>query len=174
MDMTAAKPPRQFTERGKFDSPVGLFQIGLIDEGLAWISLPARQPCVEITEASDSVLMVRVKVWLNCYFSEKVTHCDLPLVIAGTPFQRRVWQALLEIPYGTTLSYAQLAQQLNTHPRAIGNACRHNQIPLIIPCHRIVAKNGLGGFAGEISGDWPKLKQWLITYEQQQTLPTTS
>jgi len=89
----------------------------------------------------------------------------LPLAPTGTPFQKRVWQALLEIPPGRVRTYGDLARSLGTSPRAVGNACRANPIPLLIPCHRVVAADGLGGFAGETTGTWPDLKRWLLRLE---------
>ncbi len=101
------------------------------------------------------------------YFNKKeetFTHIDI--APQGTPFQQRVWQALQGIPYGQTRTYQQLAQQLNTSARAVGNACRANPIPIIIPCHRILAKSGIGGFMGKKSGHPLKIKQFLLTIEQ--------
>ncbi len=66
----------------------------------------------------------------------------------ATPFQRRVWAALERIPYGEVRTYGDLARELGTSPRAVGGACARNPLPLLVPCHRVVAKSGLGGFAG--------------------------
>jgi methylated-DNA-[protein]-cysteine S-methyltransferase len=82
----------------------------------------------------------------------------------GTVFQQRVWQAIASIPLGQTRSYGQLAEQLNSGPRAVANACGANRIPLIIPCHRVLAKNGLGGFMqGKKNG--LNIKRWLLAHE---------
>ena len=83
----------------------------------------------------------------------------------GTEFQRRVWDALLEIPPGQTRTYGELARDLRSSPRAVGGACRRNPIPLLIPCHRVVAANGVGGFAGQTSGRWMDIKRWLLSHE---------
>lgn len=82
------------------------------------------------------------------YFASKRQTFDLPVKLAGTPFQLAVWQAIKEIDYGATMSYGQLAQKINRPKavRAVGSACGANPVPLIIPCHRVVAKGGLGGF----------------------------
>lgn len=85
----------------------------------------------------------------------------------ATPFSLRVWEAMAKIPYGETRTYGQLAAQLSTSARAVGGACRRNPLPLLIPCHRVVAKNGLGGY----SGDWEKgkaltIKEKLLAWEQ--------
>jgi methylated-DNA-[protein]-cysteine S-methyltransferase len=83
----------------------------------------------------------------------------------GTDFQRRVWDALLRIPPGQTRTYGELAKELDSSPRAVGGACRSNPIPLLIPCHRVVAANGDGGFAGHTRGRWMDIKRWLINHE---------
>ncbi len=93
---------------------------------------------------------------------------DLPLAPEGTPFQLRVWRVLCEIPPGHTLTYGELARRLETSPRAVGGACRANPVPLLIPCHRVVARNGLGGFAGRRQGAWPDLKARLLAHERKQ------
>jgi methylated-DNA-[protein]-cysteine S-methyltransferase len=90
--------------------------------------------------------------------------CFEPL-LEGTAFQQRVWHELLQIPLGHTLTYGQLARQLGSSPRAIGNACRANPCPLVVPCHRVVGKTGLGGFAGKNSGPKLQIKRWLLMHE---------
>jgi len=91
---------------------------------------------------------------------------SLPLLPSGTPFQQRVWQALQAIPYGQVLSYGALAKQLGSSARAIGGACRANPIPVIIPCHRVVAAHDIGGFSGDRYGGKVLIKQWLLAHEQ--------
>jgi len=90
---------------------------------------------------------------------------DLLFVPSGTPFQLRVWRALLAIPVGQSLSYGALAAQLNTAPRAIGQACGANPLPLVIPCHRVVSAQGLGGFMHAASGAPLDIKAWLLRHE---------
>jgi len=90
---------------------------------------------------------------------------DVELNTKGTPFQKKVWQALQKIPAGQVMTYGELARQLNTSARAVGNACRANPIPLVIPCHRVVAKSGLGGFSGSKDGAPVKIKAWLLAHE---------
>lgn len=99
------------------------------------------------------------------YF-KKAQSFELPFVIQlGTPFQQRVWQALLAIPLGQTRTYGELAKKLKTSARAIGMACRTNPIALIVPCHRVVAANDLGGFGGRRDGKPLRVKQWLLAHE---------
>lgn len=103
---------------------------------------------------------------LNNYLQNPHHVFNLPFYLQGTPFQQRVWEALRAIPCGETYSYMQLAQKLQTSPRAVGNACRANPIPIIIPCHRIVAKQGIGGYAGQSqSGKMIDIKKWLLLHE---------
>ncbi|HHO59948.1 MAG TPA: methylated-DNA--[protein]-cysteine S-methyltransferase [Thiotrichales bacterium] len=83
----------------------------------------------------------------------------------GTDFQRKVLQALLEIPCGCTRTYGQIAKQLRTSPRAVGNACRRNPVPLIIPCHRVVAASGPGGYDGATAGPLLDMKLRLLKHE---------
>ena len=92
---------------------------------------------------------------------------DLLFVPSGTPFQLRVWRALLAIPAGQVLSYGALAAQLNTAPRAVGQACGSNPLPLVIPCHRVVSANGLGGFMHAASGAPLDIKAWLLRHESK-------
>jgi methylated-DNA-[protein]-cysteine S-methyltransferase len=82
----------------------------------------------------------------------------------GTAFQQRIWQAIAAIPVGQTFTYGQIASQIGSGPRAVANACGANNIPLIIPCHRVVAQNGIGGFMqGTHNG--LVIKRWLLAHE---------
>ncbi len=102
---------------------------------------------------------------LRAYLADPQFTFQLPLQLSGTPYQQRVWQALRKIPLGTVKTYGQLATQLNSSPRAIGQACRCNPIPIIIPCHRIVSATSLGGFAGKTAGKRINTKRWLLSHE---------
>lgn len=83
---------------------------------------------------------------INAYFNNATYVFNLPLTLNGTPYQQRVWQSICEIPVGQVRSYQTLAQQLGSGARAVANACGANHLPLLIPCHRVVTKDGLGGF----------------------------
>jgi methylated-DNA-[protein]-cysteine S-methyltransferase len=102
---------------------------------------------------------------LRSYFHDPRKYFYIPLAPKGTTFQRRVWRALQRIPVGQTLSYGALARKLSTSARAVGNACRANPVPIVIPCHRVVAYDGAGGFMGKRSGSALRLKQWLLQHE---------
>lgn len=103
---------------------------------------------------------------LNAWFDDPRAVFDLPLDLNGTPFQRRVWAALQAIPAGETRSYGELARALSSSPRAIGGACRANPLPIIVPCHRVVAGSGMGGYSGATAGRMLAIKQWLLQHER--------
>ncbi len=101
---------------------------------------------------------------LHAYFAGKLRDFDLPLAPEGTPFQRRVWQELLKIPYGETISYGELARRIGKPhaSRAVGLANGANPISIVIPCHRVIGSNGhLTGYGGGL-----KNKQWLLALER--------
>jgi methylated-DNA-[protein]-cysteine S-methyltransferase len=91
---------------------------------------------------------------------------DLPLLIDGTPFQRRLWDALCAIPRGRTLTYGELGRRLEAPARAVGQACGDNRLPIVIPCHRVVAADGIGGFAHSRQGYLIEAKRWLLEHER--------
>ena len=103
---------------------------------------------------------------LRAYFRNPRFTFTLPLSLQGTPFQKCVWQMLQDIPCGTVLSYGAVAKNLLTAPRAVGSACCANPLPIVIPCHRVVASDGPGGFSGTSQGQYIHIKQWLLTHEQ--------
>ena len=85
---------------------------------------------------------------LEAYFAGDLTNFDLPLRPAGSAFEQRVWAAMRQIPYGKTQCYGALAASIGSAARAVGGACGRNPIPIVIPCHRVLAKAGLGGYSG--------------------------
>ncbi|MEY2342224.1 methylated-DNA--[protein]-cysteine S-methyltransferase [Acidithiobacillus sp. IBUN Pt1247-S3] len=89
----------------------------------------------------------------------------LPMRASGTPFQRCVWNALQKIPLGRVRSYGELASVLHNAPRAVGQACRRNPIAILIPCHRVLAKHGLGGYSGKREGAEIAYKDLLLRHE---------
>lgn len=100
---------------------------------------------------------------LDEYFEGRRKTFDLPLAPDGSPFQRRVWTALRQIPYGSVSSYGELAHVIDSAPRAVGGACGRNPLPIIIPCHRVLAANGaLGGYSGF---DGLETKRFLLVLE---------
>lgn len=87
------------------------------------------------------------------------------LLKQGSPYRQLVWSELCRIPFGTTLSYSALAARIGSSPRAVGNACRDNPYPFIIPCHRVVSANGLGGYCGKTGGGYLDIKSRLLEFE---------
>lgn len=107
---------------------------------------------------------------LQSYFDDPDFRFDLPLAPVGTPFQQRVWQIISAIPRGEVLSYGQVARELRSAPRAVGQACGNNWFPLVIPCHRVTAAGGgLGGFAhsADAQGFLLGVKRWLLAHEDR-------
>ena len=91
---------------------------------------------------------------------------DLPLLVEGSAFQRRLWEALCAIPRGETLTYGELGRRLAAPARAVGQACGDNRLPIVIPCHRVVAAAGIGGFAHARRGYLIEAKRWLLEHER--------
>lgn len=112
-----------------------------------------------------NALAERCTAALQHYVDDPGWPLDLPVLLAGTVHQQRVWQALQALPNGETISYGALAEMLGSGARAVGNACRRNPVPLIVPCHRVVAKHAMGGFAGDRDGGWTNIKKWLLQHE---------
>jgi methylated-DNA-[protein]-cysteine S-methyltransferase len=104
---------------------------------------------------------------LDAYWHDPAHIIDLVYAPAGTPFQLRVWHALRDIPPGQPTTYGALARRLGTAARAVGQACGSNPLPILIPCHRVLAVNGLGGFMHASSGAPLDVKNWLLTHERR-------
>jgi methylated-DNA-[protein]-cysteine S-methyltransferase len=127
--------------------------------------LPLSAPSV----SPGNELAKRAERQLASYKRDANSAFDLPVVIEGTELQKAVWRAMCAIPRGKTRSYGDLARELGTDPREIGQACGDNRLPLVIPCHRIVAANGIGGFAHATSGYLVEAKRWLLMHEAAAT-----
>jgi methylated-DNA-[protein]-cysteine S-methyltransferase len=113
----------------------------------------------------SSPLLTRAKAALDAYFDgEALLPVDLPLAPQGTPYRQKVWAALREIPAGETRSYTEIARIAGGSPRSVGGANAVNPIPILIPCHRVLATTGLGGYSG---GEGLETKRILLQLEQQ-------
>lgn len=115
-----------------------------------------------------AVLPQLTGIWeqrLNAYFAGELKDFNYPPSSAGTTFQQKVWQTISRIPYGQIASYGDIARVLNTSPRAVGQACGRNPLPIIIPCHRIVSAQGLGGFSLGTKDFELNIKRWLLNHE---------
>lgn len=141
-----------------FESPVGLLRLEASGQGLRHLSPTARRE----PEAQDALLREAI-AQLRAYFSGALQRFSLPLDPQGTAFQRKVWTALSQVPYGKVVTYGQLAQAINRPGacRAVANAVGRNPLMILLPCHRVVASNGLGGFTGGLA-----IKRALLSLEQ--------
>ncbi len=149
-----------------FDSPIGILAIqftGARVYGLSFLDKMEAQAELESSQAGP--LLEQLRIQLQNYFAAVPCGFNLPLQLKGTDFQQRVWAALQQIPMGEVRTYGQLAEQLHSSARAVGNACRHNPVPLIVPCHRVVSARGLGGFCGRTDGPEVRRKHWLLSHE---------
>lgn len=140
-----------------YNSPLGPLSIFEEDEHI--VALDWGWPPL----SEETPLLSSVFHQLEAYFSRQLNAFDVPLAPRGTAFQHRVWNLMQQIPYGQIRTYGDIATELGTSPRAIGGACGRNPIPILIPCHRIIARNGaLGGYSGL---DGIETKEWLLRLE---------
>ena len=145
-----------------FESPVG--RLGIRMQGAALGQLLFLSGRYRLRPPASPQAEQVVQAVLE-YFDNPRHSPELAVQLTGTDFQLRVWQALRRIPSGSTLTYGALAQRLGSGARAVGNACRHNPVPIVVPCHRVVAQRGPGGFAGQRQGRLLDVKQRLLRHE---------
>jgi len=146
------------------DSPIGLLTIAADEEGLHSIEFGEGAPVSPEAQRSDRGLVHETILQLRAYFARKLFEFTLPLKPNGTPFQKEVWRELQRIPYGTVISYGELARRVGNPKasRAVGAANGSNPIPIIIPCHRVIGSNGkMTGYAGGLS-----IKEALLELEK--------
>lgn len=145
-----------------YDFPVGRICIEATDTAVTKIQMGDTE---EHAAVQETALIMETARQLRQYFDGERRQFDLPLQAAGTAFQEKVWQGLQDIPYGETRSYQALAESIG-HPkacRAVGGANHHNPIMIVIPCHRVIGKNGsLVGFGGGLD-----VKAWLLEHERK-------
>lgn len=110
-------------------------------------------------------LAAKVCRQIERYLADPDFGFDLPIEFNGTAFQNKVWRAICDIPRGKTLTYIAVARKLATAPRPVGGACGANRIPIVIPCHRVVGSNGIGGFMKARGGFPIEIKKWLLRHE---------
>jgi methylated-DNA-[protein]-cysteine S-methyltransferase len=112
-----------------------------------------------------SLLAERAARQLERYREDPDAKFDLPVMVEGSALQRGVWDAMCSIPRGKTRTYGELARELGADARAIGQACGDNRLPIVIPCHRVVAADGIGGFGHATGGYLLEVKRWLLMHE---------
>ena len=115
-------------------------------------------------DSEETPLLREAARQLQAYFDGDLQRFDLPLAPTGSSYQQRVWQALRDIPHGETRTYAEIARCAGGSPRSVGGANGRNPIPIVIPCHRVIATTGLGGYSG---GDGLPTKRYLLALEQR-------
>ena len=129
-----------------------------------WVDKGAAEPSMHSSLSPKAgILHKQIILSLDNYFqfghsAEKIACCP-----SGTPFQKKIWDFLVQIPFGSVITYGEIAKKLHTSSQAVGQACRRNKISIFIPCHRVVAKTGLGGFFGGSQG--MHIKHWLLQHE---------
>ncbi len=125
-----------------------------------WLVTPTDASAALAPTASHPLQQLLSAYWQNPHTSVTIT-----LLEQGSSYRRKVWQQLSATALGETLSYAALASQIGSAARPVGNACRDNPYPLFIPCHRVIAANGLGGYCGQTTGGLMAIKTRLLAYE---------
>jgi methylated-DNA-[protein]-cysteine S-methyltransferase len=150
-----------------YSSPIGDLLLTSDGDALTGLTMcqhrgrPARGP--EADWQRDDSVFQEVRDQLDAYFKGRLRDFELPLRMAGTPFQHQVWEALRAIPHGETMSYADLARRIGRPgaSRAVGSANGRNPISIVVPCHRVIAADGtLGGYGGGLDR-----KEWLLLHE---------
>jgi methylated-DNA-[protein]-cysteine S-methyltransferase len=143
---SAVPEPAPDVHRLTVPSPIGnltLFEQGGAITGLTWAAGP------HIRNGPPTALLAEAETQLAAYFDSRLKNFDLPVAATGSEFQTGVWRAISTIPFGTTLTYGDLAKKLGTGPRAVAGACGANPIPIIVPCHRVLGAGGrLHGYSG--------------------------
>ncbi len=148
--------------QARLAAPFGMLGIHCTDEALTGIEflVPDDQ-----TQAPCNAFAEKVCEQLTAYFTDPDFHFDLLLKLNGTAHQTKVWQAMCAIPRGQTRYYGELAAVVYSSPRAVGQACGNNPIPIVIPCHRVVSKYCMGGFMHHSGGVVLDIKRWLLAHE---------
>lgn len=149
------------------DSPVGPLTLVAVNGTLTGLYMDAARyrPPAEAFGEPDAAVFIETASQLRGYFAGELSEFDLPLTLTATPFQRTVWSTLLQIPYGQTVSYGQLADRIGrpTAARAVGMASSRNPLSIIVPCHRVVGAAGdLTGYGGGL-----ERKRYLLALERR-------
>jgi len=146
-------------------TPIGKIAVNYTDDYVLEIKQVAAQ--TKVKTAKDSFAK-EIQKQIQAYFTDSSNSLDLPhLYQQGTDFQVQVWEQIKKIPYAQTKTYGEIAKKIKSGPRAVGNACRRNQLLLLIPCHRVVSANGVGGFMGDADGSLVRRKLWLLEHESE-------
>lgn len=147
----------------KVRAPFGV--VGIRTEGDAIVAIDYLPRATRELAPQDR-LAAAACAQIERYLADPDFPFDLPLRPVGTAFQRRVWSRIAAIPRGSTRGYGELAHELGSSARPVGQACGANRYPLVIPCHRVVAADGIGGFAHHAGGFHVAVKRWLLAHER--------
>jgi methylated-DNA-[protein]-cysteine S-methyltransferase len=140
-------------------------QTGIVD-GSLMVTQVCYLPTTEKLVVPKDALAELVESQCQSYFKDSKFAFDLPMAPAGTHFQNKVWEQINGITAGHTLTYGEVAKNIRSAPRAVGQACGSNPYPLIVPCHRVVAATGIGGFVHQDGeGFHRQVKTWLLNHE---------
>jgi methylated-DNA-[protein]-cysteine S-methyltransferase len=154
--------PQHDTETGVIPAPFGT--LVLVASSVSLLSIDITADANRLILPTSSLLRQAAKQF-EAFFQNPQTPFSLPLAPVGTSFQKQVWRLMAAIPPGSVKTYGQLAAELASSPRAVAGACRANPFPIVIPCHRVVAADGLGGYCGAITGPMLAVKGWLLQHE---------
>ena len=146
----------------KYPAPFAVLGIRTIGERVADIEYlpPGIAPLAPLNKLAE-----RVCRQIEHYLDDPAYEFDLPFEYSGTAFQCKVWRQISAIPPGRTLTYNEVARALKTAPRPVGGACGANRLPIVIPCHRVLSANGIGGFRRGRGADALAIKRWLLRHE---------
>lgn len=151
--------------RAAFEAPFGRIELAWCGTQVVRVVLGAPAPDAALTGAQPAPLPDWLAQALRGYFADPTQRSGCAVAAQGSAFQRRAWARIAAIAPGETRTYGAIARELQSAPRAVGNACRANPVPLFVPCHRVVGAGGLGGFAGERGGRLLAIKRWLLRHE---------
>jgi len=144
------------------DTPPGRLAISTDNSRLTGIDFVDRRTALMQPQVSIAREVINQ---LQQYFRHSAFVFDLPVSLDGTVHQQKVWRVLSRIRSGNTMTYGELAARIKSGARAVGNSCRRNPVPIVIPCHRVVASSGIGGYAGHVDGKVLDRKRWLLRHE---------
>ena len=158
---TPLRQPGQKMATAALQTQIGWIEISADNDAITHLYWRGVQP----QRLQSSPLVKEAAKQLTAYFEKRLTAFDLPIAADGTGFARNVWDVMLAIPYGETLTYGEVATKLQVPAQVVGQACGQNPIAIVIPCHRIVGTNWLGGYSSELG---LSAKQYLLDLERGQ------
>lgn len=164
---TRATAPEPIIAEAFVETPIGQLRVVAENDAVTEIAWTIRENAKtpRVKAAVEHPLLQKAITEIEAYFAGTQKNFSFAIAPRGTEFQRCVWNRMREIAFGETLSYGALARILDSGPRAIGQACGKNPVLLVVPCHRVVAQQGLGGFGGKVQK--PDQKTLLLNHEQR-------